>query len=269
MEIGQVFNPSGQFIGSFIPNCILKQKCLSSNDKLVWGRLTQYAGKDGVCYPKQIVIAEELGMAERSVRYSIEHLEKEGFIRILKPTGQDRFMHRNNEYIFLWHSAFNEAFTSGKVCRSAKAQFAAPTKEVHNKEVYKETKKLINTFPENPVERMCVSPSISPRRTRPKSYKLFNKIKTNLSNTRNESVVLAFLDSFEQNRNETHPPISDIQMKKGLDLIDEFICDLDDKDVYDVITQHFHKKLWLEQGLDFRFGLFISNLHMYTSERYK
>jgi hypothetical protein len=61
------------FIGSFIPNWILKLDELSACDKIVYARLSQYAGKDGECFPKQETIAEECGMSISTVNTSIKN----------------------------------------------------------------------------------------------------------------------------------------------------------------------------------------------------
>ena len=46
MKVGEVFNPYGMFVGSFVPNTLLRYKGLSSTAKLLWARLAQYAGKN-------------------------------------------------------------------------------------------------------------------------------------------------------------------------------------------------------------------------------
>ena len=92
------------FVGSFIPNWILKSKDLTSSDKLVYARLSQYAGKDGECFPKQETIAEECGMSERTVGISIKNLIEHKFIEIEK-RGQGKPI----IYYFLENGLFNTA----------------------------------------------------------------------------------------------------------------------------------------------------------------
>ena len=48
---GDQFNPSQIFIGSFIPNVLMRFTGLSDGAKLARARLNQYAGHDGICYP--------------------------------------------------------------------------------------------------------------------------------------------------------------------------------------------------------------------------
>lgn len=273
MIVGQPFNPFGLFVGSFIPNCIQRLDYLTSSDKLVWGRLYQYSGQDGKCYPKQDTIAEELGMTKTTVRNSLDHLVDNGFISITKVTGTAKLMHQNNSYIFLWHSCFEYDSPCAKNLHLGVKKTCTPTKEENNKEekettkhaeVQKRTSRMLD-------EKLLVHKRIAKRTNPPtqeKTFKLFQQIKNNPT-TDSEDIVYRFLSFFAHYRNEQHPPISDDQIQKGLALIDEHMDCMDDFQIDDVLTQHFKKKLWIEQGRDFRFGLFTSNLHMYTSERYK
>lgn len=269
MEIGQVFNPYGLFNGSFIPNCIMRSKELTASDKLVWGRLFQYSGRDGICYPKQDTIAEEIGVSERTVKYALQNLVTKKFIRVIAPSGKDRLMHRNNQYVFLWHPVFEDEIPRGNICTPASAEVAPPTKKGHNKKVHKET---INTQNSKTVLRSCglnLSKTRKIRHTPSNTYSLFEKIKDNPHPSNEERIIHFFLVNFLQYRGTEHPPISDEQISNSLPIIEEFMSGLEDEQILDVYMQHFNKKLFHEQGLDFRFGLFVSNLHMYTSERYK
>ncbi|GAG93785.1 unnamed protein product, partial [marine sediment metagenome] len=106
MEIGQPFSAHKIFIGSFIPNALMKCKDLSANAKLAWARLSQYSGVKDVCWPKQVTLAEEIGISERYIQKVIQELEDKKFIKRIRPTGQDRLMHKSNRYHLLWHEVF-------------------------------------------------------------------------------------------------------------------------------------------------------------------
>src|SRR5688572_3926181 len=67
MSPGTPFNPYRMWVGSFIPNWLMRQK-ISPGAKLAYARLAQYAGKDGQCYPSQKDLADELGVGERMAR---------------------------------------------------------------------------------------------------------------------------------------------------------------------------------------------------------
>jgi len=67
-------NPYRVFRGAFIPNAVLMlpREQLSSDAKLCYARLLQYAGKNGVAYPHVATLMSETGLssdrAERALR---------------------------------------------------------------------------------------------------------------------------------------------------------------------------------------------------------
>ena len=103
LSVGEPFNPFGMFVGVFIPNTILRYRGLTSQQKLVMGRLFQYAGRDGKAFPKQVTLAKEVGIKVRQVKSILSQLEKLKFIKVSRPTGSDRARHKSNRYSFLWH----------------------------------------------------------------------------------------------------------------------------------------------------------------------
>ena len=100
------FNPYKNFVGSFIPNCLLQYRELSSSAKLLWARLAQYAGENGYCYPSQQTLADELGLSERQVRNLLQELETKQFIYRETPQGQDKVFHKTTRYYFILHPIF-------------------------------------------------------------------------------------------------------------------------------------------------------------------
>lgn len=109
----QTFNPYKLFVGSFIPNALLKYPGLTPSAKLAWARLAQYAGKDGVAHPKIETLAEEVALSERHTRRTLCELEYHGFIKKIKPSGEQRLMHFPDQYVFIWHQIFGKNCTSG------------------------------------------------------------------------------------------------------------------------------------------------------------
>lgn len=105
-DANQPFNPYKLFIGSFIPNALLRFTGLSSTAKLVWARLAQYAGENGVAFPKITSLAEEIGLSESQAQRLLNELEKKDFIRRIKPTGPQRLQHLPDSYVFLFHQCF-------------------------------------------------------------------------------------------------------------------------------------------------------------------
>ena len=122
METGERFIPMRLFKGVFIPTCIASHKTLTANDKLVWGQLNNHAGTNGVCYPKQTLLAEELGISERTVRTSIQNLIDYKFIAVEKATGVQRRMHYSTQYYFIWNEDYEVGLRPEKV--------AAPQPEI-------------------------------------------------------------------------------------------------------------------------------------------
>jgi len=106
MEIGKPFNPYRLFVGSFIPNCLMRTTSISPGAKLCWARLAQYAGKNGIAWPSQDTLAKELGVSTRQCRRYLAELEQEKFIKRQSPEGTDRLKHCSNRYVFLWHPCF-------------------------------------------------------------------------------------------------------------------------------------------------------------------
>ena len=110
MEVGQIFNPFKIFNGSFIPNCIMRlpKEVMSSTEKLVWSRLSQFAGKNGYCYPSQRVLADEVGLSEPVIQVALRNLEAGGFIKRINPNNDQKCRHMNNSYVFLWNEVFQK-----------------------------------------------------------------------------------------------------------------------------------------------------------------
>lgn len=102
----QPFNPYKLFVGSFIPNALLRFTGLSSTAKLVWARLAQYAGEHGIAFPKITSLAEEVGLSDCQAQRILKELEKKRFIKRIKPRGLQRLQHLPDSYIFLFHSCF-------------------------------------------------------------------------------------------------------------------------------------------------------------------
>ena len=97
-KVGGYINPYKLFIGSFVPNWLLRRTEINSTDKLVYAKLCQYAGKDGKCYPSQERLSEDLGFSRQHISIAIKNLIREKLI-ITTRTG----LGKNNEYKFLMH----------------------------------------------------------------------------------------------------------------------------------------------------------------------
>jgi hypothetical protein len=122
------FIPFKLFVGSFVPNALMKYPHLSPSAKLLWARLAQYAGENGHCYPSQMTLAEELGITDRHVRTLIKELEAGGFIEAER-TPKDKLMGRNARYFFLWHPIFEEEKVAPESVPEALFQYSPESEE--------------------------------------------------------------------------------------------------------------------------------------------
>lgn len=125
---GDVFVPYQVFAGSesrrhprsFILNTVMRRTDLSPTAKLLWGRLSQFAGRNGQCYPTQYRLAEELGCVPRTILRALKELEDAGLIRRKSPSGQARLMRATTRYEFIWLTDLVDPLASQIRPRSAR-----------------------------------------------------------------------------------------------------------------------------------------------------
>lgn len=91
-------NPYNLFIGSFIPNWLLKRSEISPGAKLCYARLCQFAGRNGDCHPKQETLAKEFGCSRSQVIRYLKELERCKLIEKLRIG-----LRCSNRYKFLDH----------------------------------------------------------------------------------------------------------------------------------------------------------------------
>ena len=112
------FSPYKRFFGSFLPNCMLRSIELSFAEKVVWSRLSQYAGEREFCYPKQKTLAFELGTTERTIIRALSRLEELGFVKVERPESVVKMKRLGNKYYLLEHEIFNESSHDNLSCES-------------------------------------------------------------------------------------------------------------------------------------------------------
>lgn len=98
LEIGKPFNPYKMFVGSFIPQWLECRPEISAGAKLIYARMYRYSGKNGVCNPRQEVLAKSVGVSDRQIRTYLKELEDNNLIAS-KRSG----LGRSNVYVFLAH----------------------------------------------------------------------------------------------------------------------------------------------------------------------
>jgi hypothetical protein len=79
----QTINPFKMYVGAFVPNWLLESDIVSLGAKLCYGKLMQYSGRNGRCFPKQQTLAKDLGVSVPSISNYVNELESMNF-RILK-----------------------------------------------------------------------------------------------------------------------------------------------------------------------------------------
>jgi GntR family transcriptional regulator len=120
-NIGEPFNPYGMFNGIWVPDSLLRCPHISASAKLLYGRLTRYAGSDGHCFPSVETLAVELGMTARQVQRLLGQLCDANFLRRnyhFWPNGSQT----SNAYVFLYHASLVPA----KVVDTEQAGSAEP-----------------------------------------------------------------------------------------------------------------------------------------------
>ena len=65
-----------------VPNFILKNKKLSVGEKMTFAMFLSYTWHNDSCFPGQEKLADDIGVARRSVNTFVKGLEKKGFLTI-------------------------------------------------------------------------------------------------------------------------------------------------------------------------------------------
>ena len=107
LQAGDVFNPFNLFDGAMVPSEILRSPKLLPSEKLVFARLTQFAGMKGKAWPSVERLAQEIALSIPQTRRCVHSLEQQGLIRRLARSG------RSNEFEFLWHSIYERPEQEG------------------------------------------------------------------------------------------------------------------------------------------------------------
>ncbi len=130
-------NPYRFFQGAMVPNCIMRLRDLSQTAKLVYGRLCQYAGRNGEAWPSLDKLAEEVGLTNwRQAHRSVRELEQYGLLEIVKRVeGENLGDGRKNAYRFPEHPLFFENNDSSGGGTDSSPQRKSPPRQDHKKPV--------------------------------------------------------------------------------------------------------------------------------------
>ncbi len=91
-------NLYGKYTGSFIPDWLDEWKGIAGGAKRVYGKLVQFAGKNGKTFPSQKWLARKHGTSRQAVNTHIAELKENGLIET-----ESRGYGRSLSYYFLWH----------------------------------------------------------------------------------------------------------------------------------------------------------------------
>jgi hypothetical protein len=113
LQPGDVFNPFGLFTGVFVPSGIAACRTLRQGDKLAYGALLRFAGRDGSCFPSMQTLGAKLGVSSRQARSYVAALEQTQLIRRVKRCNDNG--QTSNGFQFLWHALLTDSVkdTSG------------------------------------------------------------------------------------------------------------------------------------------------------------
>ena len=223
IEIGQRFIPYKMFNGIHIPNCLLEMKELSSNAKLCWGRLSQYAGENGFCVPKQELLAQELGISLSTVRNALSELKELKFIEIESPQGIDKLFHKNCRYYFLWHEILVPRTIKNNLSEPLNSNSLYNKRIINNKNnIIKEISSKEDIYPSDEGQNHLL---INRRKSSLKNTSLIGKKKPkNLTQNNHSEKALRILDYWEKKGLKDSKPDKAIKMwNDSLSFIDKLI----------------------------------------------
>ncbi len=127
-------NPYKTQLGSFLPNGILELLTIGSTAKLLYGRLCQYAGEKGYCWPAISTLAVAIGCSKTTVKKAIKELLDANLIEVEHRFSEDGDA-TSNLYFFLDHAAlYIHPFPGGQVSTPPQSLSAPSGSETAPKE---------------------------------------------------------------------------------------------------------------------------------------
>jgi hypothetical protein len=130
------------FTGIFVPSGIAACRELSHGDKLAYGALLRFAGRDGTCFPSMQALGAKLGVSSRQARAYAAALEGAQLIRRVKRF--DQRGQKSNGFQFLWHHLLKDSLKNSSagprkdnavLPRKDSSAEESQTKESHSEEV--------------------------------------------------------------------------------------------------------------------------------------
>jgi hypothetical protein len=110
MKVGEIYNPYKKFKALLIPEAIARipikdnpttgERGLSQGAKVCFGKLAEYSGKNGLCFPSSETLASGIGVSLRTAQDYILELKDFGLI-----------YPDNGNFYFLWHEILEDSTT--------------------------------------------------------------------------------------------------------------------------------------------------------------
>lgn len=98
LTVGESFDPRVR--GVFPAEKVARMESLSALSKLLYWRLTRYAGPGGQCWPSQATLRRDLAVSESAIKRALADLRKE---RLIRTTRLGEGWNQPTRYEFLWH----------------------------------------------------------------------------------------------------------------------------------------------------------------------
>lgn len=99
--MSKTINPFKMFVGCIVPNWLLESDIVSLGAKLCYGRLCQYSGRNGRCFPSRNELARALGCVRETAWRYVKELEDAKLIEQI-----------DNEYVFFHHPLMDDVADS-------------------------------------------------------------------------------------------------------------------------------------------------------------
>ena len=109
-KVGLPFKPYNKMIGAWIPEALMELPNLSPLAKLLYGRLCQHGGKDGLIFPSQETLAKELGVSVSTIKRGLNELKEAGFIGVVRTRKETAPKEQRNRYQTLFHPCLVEGY---------------------------------------------------------------------------------------------------------------------------------------------------------------
>lgn len=202
------YNPYKAHNGALIPDPMMSYTNISNLSKIVWAKLVQYSGENGICYPSQKRLAKDTATSLKSIQRVIKELKDEGFIETTQ-----------NEGVTYYHFIRHEILKNDKKPPLKNGGMLPSKMGVHNKVVNKNLKTLTKKTKAKKGRR-----TKAPGEALPVYIPFIEMIPEHLS-TDKEFIESWIMFVEERETSKKHPPVTYNAAKVNLKQLSEFSAD--------------------------------------------